>query len=337
MNPTHTARDRRRSRRTALLIGTAVAAASIGAGGAWAQTPAETADEPTDAIEGLTEDPSAAEETPAEGPATTADETEAADQQPTDAEEPGEAKARRGPRLRLVHEEVTPNKVFYAGRRKAEFEYEFAGNKTVELLIEVVKSKGGPDPLIRRYRFENRTGGKKYHLKWDGKRKNGDHVKAGKFYFRVSEAGGQRLKRGGANGDRRFKLFPAIFPVDGGHQYWDGFGAGRGHQGQDVGANCGTPLRAAEPGKVTTKAYGGGGYGYYVVIDVKGKNLDELYAHLKDKATVRQGERVQTGERIGKVGATGNATGCHLHFEYRPNGSPSPKATKKLRAWDKYS
>ncbi len=217
------------------------------------------------------------------------------------------------------------------------FEYEVAGNGTYDLVIEVVKAKSGADQMVRRYREPNRDGNKKHELKWDGKRANGDSVKKGNFYFRVSEVGGRRLKRNDADGNRSFKLFPAIFPIDGRHDYWDGFGAGRNHAGQDLGARCGTPLEAAEPGKISTKAFNGGGYGYYVVIDVKGSDRQLLYGHLKSQATVRQGEHVGTGERIGKVGDTGNASGCHLHFEYRPNGSPSPKVTSKLKAWDKYS
>ena len=331
MNAIDTARECRRPRRTPLLIGIAVATASIGVGGAWAQTPSDVA-EPAETIEGVTTEPAADDQAPAEETSAAPSATE----EPVADEEGEDAKARQRGRLRLTHEEVTPNKVYRDGRRMATFEYEISGSKTVELVIEVVKSKGGADPMIRRYRVENRTGGKKYDLKWDGKRKNGDDLKKGRFYFRVSEAGGQRLKRTDGNGDRRFKLYPAIFPVDGSHDYWDGFGAGRGHQGQDVGANCGTPLRAAEPGKVTTKAYNSG-WGYYVVVDVKGRDLLELYAHLKDKATVRQGEHVETGERLGKVGETGNATGCHLHFEYRPNDNPSAAVTKKLKSWDKYS
>lgn len=332
MNAIDTARERR-PRRTPLLIGLAVATASIGAGGAWAQTPEEPA-EPAETIEGLTTDPAPEADTTEAEPS--GEPTEDATTAPPADSEQAEQKANKR-RLRLVREEASPNKVFWDGRRKAKFEYEFAGNKTLDLVIDVVKSKKGADQRVKRYNEKNRDGGKKYELRWDGKRDNGDSVKKGEFYFRVAEDGGRRLKRGGAKGDRSFKLFPAIFPIDGHHDYWDGFGAGRNHAGQDVGANCGTNLVAAEPGKVSTKAYNGGGYGYYVVIDIKGSNRQELYGHLKDKAKVRQGENVGTGERIGKVGATGNATGCHLHFEYRPHGNPSPKVTKKLKSWDKYS
>ena len=41
-----------------------------------------------------------------------------------------------------------------------------------------------------------------------------------------------------------------------------------------------------------------------------------MYAHLKKPSSVQKGEHLRTGEKIGIVGSTGDATGCHLHFEY---------------------
>jgi murein DD-endopeptidase MepM/ murein hydrolase activator NlpD len=320
-----------------MLIGVAVAMASIGVGAASAQTP-DPATEPVEPVEDA--GAGAAEAT------TTSDATEPAPQEAEDpaaadataAEQEDQEKSKRGTQaLRLVLEDASPNKVFWSGMRKAKFKYEFAGSRTVDLTIEVMRSRGGADQLMRRYRLEDRHGGREYTLTWDGKRKSGSNVKRGKFYFRVSEQGGPRATRSNADGNRSFRMYRAIFPIDGAHDYWDGFGAGRGHQGQDLGAKCGTPLRAAEAGTVTTKAYNAGGYGYYVVIDVKGSDRSEVYGHLKDKAKVNQGQKVKTGQRIGRVGETGNASGCHLHFEYRPNGVPSAQVTNKLKAWDKYS
>jgi murein DD-endopeptidase MepM/ murein hydrolase activator NlpD len=131
------------------------------------------------------------------------------------------------------------------------------------------------------------------------------------------------------------------FPVRGKHQYWDGFGAGRGHTGQDIGAKCGTRIEVAQKGRVVEKDSGGGGYGNYAVINVKGDNTANLYAHMKGKARAREGERVDEGEFFGRVGQSGNATGCHLHFEYwkgsYPGGHPSRKVTRVLRRWDRRS
>lgn len=106
-----------------------------------------------------------------------------------------------------------------------------------------------------------------------------------------------------------------VFPVAGPHQYWDGFGAGRHHQGVDVGARCRTPVVAAMAGRISFRDYEGAA-GNYVVIDVKGSNAELGYMHLIEPAHVRKGQFVNAGQPIGFVGETGRATGCHLHFEY---------------------
>jgi murein DD-endopeptidase MepM/ murein hydrolase activator NlpD len=324
------------SRRLPLLIGSAVATLCLGAGVASAQTPEPAASEAvTEPVPEETAPAPAenAEAQPAGAPAAAADDPAADGGDDT-------AKQRRAG-LRLMKEEASPQKAYFAGLRKVRFEYKFAGSRNADLVVELIKRKSGADELIRRFSEKNVEAEKLQTLRWNGDRSNGKAVRKGSLYFAVREAGGKRLKRERASGDRDFRVFPAIFPVRGGHQYWDGWGAGRGHQGQDVGAKCGTPLVAAEPGKVAFKGYDGGGYGYYLIVNVRNANRAEVYAHLKRKATVGQGSKVKTGERIGKVGETGNASGCHLHFEYYkgdwPGGHPSPAATKRLKRWDKYS
>jgi murein DD-endopeptidase MepM/ murein hydrolase activator NlpD len=336
VTPPDIAADGHRPRRLPLLIGSAVAIACLGAGVASAQTVESAAPETsTDAtVDDVTTDTAGTETE-----VTSGEEAPAADATANDAavEDAAVEEQRKGNRLRLRKERVTPNKVYWAGRRHAKFKFEFEGARTADLNIEVMKKKDGEDEMIRRYKRRNLEGGKTYTQTWNGRRANGDQVRRATLYFVVAEAPGRRLERKSASGDRYFKVYPAIFPVRGPHQYWDGWGAGRGHQGQDIGADCGTPMVAAEAGKVTIKGYDGGGYGYYIVVDVRGSSRSDVYGHMKDKARVAQGSNVKTGERIGKVGETGNAVGCHLHFEYRKGGSPSPAVTKKLRAWDKYS
>ena len=91
----------------------------------------------------------------------------------------------------------------------------------------------------------------------------------------------------------------------------------RAHTGVDYGAATGTPVRSVGDGIVE---FAGVQNGYGNVIMVKHNNSDTtLYAHLS-RINVRRGEHVTQGEHIGAVGATGWATGPHLHYEFRING-----------------
>ena len=103
----------------------------------------------------------------------------------------------------------------------------------------------------------------------------------------------------------------------------------RAHRGVDYGAPKGTPVRSTGDG-VVTKAGRNHGYGNAIVIRHGGK-YTTLYAHLSRLAGgIKSGVRVQQGEVIGFVGATGWATGAHLHYEFRVNGIHRNPLTVKL-------
>lgn len=91
----------------------------------------------------------------------------------------------------------------------------------------------------------------------------------------------------------------------------------RAHTGVDYGAPAGTPVHAVGDGVVETAGWQTG-YGNLVAID-HGNDRSTVYAHLS-RIEVRKGQHVEQGQRIGLVGATGWATGPHLHFEYRVHG-----------------
>ena len=91
----------------------------------------------------------------------------------------------------------------------------------------------------------------------------------------------------------------------------------RAHLGTDFAASTGTPARTVGDGVVTFSGVQNG-YGNVVFIKHRG-NTETVYAHLS-KLLVRQGDSVSQGQTIGLVGATGWATGPHLHFEVRANG-----------------
>ncbi|WP_417559207.1 peptidoglycan DD-metalloendopeptidase family protein [Marinomonas sp.] len=107
------------------------------------------------------------------------------------------------------------------------------------------------------------------------------------------------------------------------------FKTSRPHRGVDYAAASGTPVKAAGDGKISF-AGKQNGYGNVVIID-HGKGYQTLYAHLKgfSKGTKR-GARVQQGNIIAYVGQTGWATGPHLHYEFRINGTHKNPVTVKL-------
>jgi murein DD-endopeptidase MepM/ murein hydrolase activator NlpD len=131
------------------------------------------------------------------------------------------------------------------------------------------------------------------------------------------------------------------FPVPGPHQYWDGLGASRGHQGQDIGAACKSRVIVAHSGRVIARSGSGpeGAAGNYVMIWNKRDNRTHTYMHLFNSPAVALGAAVTTGQFLGKVGQTGRASGCHLHFELRAGRGWGQvlNPTPSLRAWDKYS
>lgn len=99
----------------------------------------------------------------------------------------------------------------------------------------------------------------------------------------------------------------------------------RFHAGIDLLAPAGTAVRAAAPGRVAYAGRIAGGWGKLVVV-AHARRVRTMYAHLSAVA-VEVGERVRTGSPIGKVGATGNATGAHLHFEVRLDGAAVDPST----------
>ena len=94
---------------------------------------------------------------------------------------------------------------------------------------------------------------------------------------------------------------------------------GRMHKGIDIAANQGATINAALDGSVTYAGWQDG-YGYVIKLD-HNDNVETIYAHCS-AITVKMGEGVNQGEKIGEVGSTGNSTGPHLHFEVRENGEP---------------
>lgn len=89
------------------------------------------------------------------------------------------------------------------------------------------------------------------------------------------------------------------------------------HDGMDLSASCGTPVKAANSGVVEFRGYQGN-YGYRVELD-HGATITS-YSHMS-RIAVKHGQTVAKGQVVGYVGSTGRSTGCHLHFSAERNGN----------------
>lgn len=109
-----------------------------------------------------------------------------------------------------------------------------------------------------------------------------------------------------------------IWPVPAGGYVSCGLWGYWGHTGMDItGTGFGSNICASSSGTVVTSGWGGA-YGYYIIIN-HGGGVQTLYAHCS-ALYVRAGQYVNQGDIIAAMGASGNASGNHLHFEIRVNG-----------------
>jgi hypothetical protein len=227
------------------------------------------------------------------------------------------------------------------------FAYRFSGGEPTAVKVTLIRIDTGD--VVKTWSPSPLPPGKVGNLSWNGMAGRASAPK-GRYAFRlVASAGSATARSASAANARRdaFDLRPALFPVRGRHNFGSSgarFGAGRSghsHQGQDVMAACGTPLRAARGGVVKEKKYHSAA-GNYLVIDAAGTSVDHGYMHLRTPSPYKVGDRVHTGDQIGVVGETGDATACHLHFEewsgpgWYSGGRPfDPLAD--LKAWDSWS
>jgi peptidoglycan hydrolase-like protein with peptidoglycan-binding domain len=145
-----------------------------------------------------------------------------------------------------------------------------------------------------------------------------------------------------------FAMHLHAFPVPGPHNFGGPdarFGAPRAghvHQGQDIPAACGQRELVDETGQVRVNAYQASGAGYYVVLHGLLTGMDSVYMHLQRPSWAPVGTGVYAGQQIGRVGDTGDAEGCHLHFEHwttpgwNVGGAPFDPLPELLY-WDTYS
>jgi len=243
-----------------------------------------------------------------------------------------------------VEVEVAGHTVFFDATRPARLSYLVRGAAPASVAVELVRAQDGQ--VIRRWAAGPVAPGEPQSLTWDGTA-GGRVQREGRYEFRVvahDASGARALSAATTSADEpgpgSFEFLRHQFPVQGPHDFGEGaaaFGGGRGHQGQDVFADCGTPIVAARGGTVKFKQFHSRA-GHYIVIDGARTGMDYAYMHLRDAALVAAGERVRTGQLVGYVGATGRASGCHLHFEiwrapgWYSGGQPLDPLPQ-LRAW----
>jgi murein DD-endopeptidase MepM/ murein hydrolase activator NlpD len=248
--------------------------------------------------------------------------------------------------LQLLEAQVTPRRAYFDGVKPPSLTYVIGSSQQQnDLRIDVLDANGG---IVRSFFPKGVVANTTRTQIWAGKTSDGRSAGNGAYSFRISSVDGRRARRSATTTvSLRFQLYGYIFPVRGAHDFGSAgarFGAprsGHTHQGQDVPADCGTPLVAARGGKVKYAGYQGAA-GNYIVIDGMATGRDFVYMHLREPALLETGQRVRTGQRIGVVGETGDAVGCHLHFEmwsppgWYTGGSPFDPLPY-LKKWDRYS
>ena len=239
-------------------------------------------------------------------------------------------------------------KAYVGARRAVTFSYRVSGAAPSALTVELVSSTDGS--VVKSWAPPPPAPGEVKSVSWSG-RLGRAAAAPGRYSFRLTAATTSgAVARSAQTGDLErdaFDLYDHVFPVRGKHDYGGagaGFGAGRAghsHQGHDVFASCGTRMVAARGGRVKFEQYHAAA-GHYIVIDGDGSDVDYAYMHLADPSPFQPGDRVFTGQRIGSVGDSGNAQGCHLHFElwgapgWYDGGEPFDPLPS-LQAWDSWS
>jgi murein DD-endopeptidase MepM/ murein hydrolase activator NlpD len=230
---------------------------------------------------------------------------------------------------------VGPKRAFFESAKGVRISFRLTAPGPTDATVRI--RRGGR--VVRRWVVRAAEPEAVQRIRWNGVSGSRKGAPDGVYRVFVRPRGGAPALAG------KFALHGHFFPVRGRHGsrgYIGTFGAprsgGRVHEGFDIVAACGTPLAAVRAGKVIRRGYDPVLYGNFVEIKGAKERRSYFYAHLPKPAAPKRGERVRTGERIGRVGETGNAryVGCHLHFEIHKHGHPIDPEPD-LRAWDRWS
>jgi murein DD-endopeptidase MepM/ murein hydrolase activator NlpD len=236
---------------------------------------------------------------------------------------------------------VSPRSTFIYGQ-PARVSFELRGRpRTIHLTLVVNRGNA----VVRRIDLGNRRTGVPQTYLLSGL--EGGALPQGNLQLHLSARGLHGATK--ANVTSALSFHWHRFPLVGEFSYGidpDGrFGAprpGHTHQGQDIPAPTGTPVVAPRGGTIKVVDYQAGGAGNYIVLHGDEEDLDFVFMHLRDGSiTVKPGDHVATGQRLGQVGSTGESTGPHLHFEiwqgpWATGGHPIDPLPFLLR-WDSWS
>lgn len=230
--------------------------------------------------------------------------------------------------FKLERGTVSPKQAVPDSIRSQRIIFRFRASRAIPIRIHVIKLESGR--IVRSYTTSALDPGRWHRVRFDGLDRKGRLVGAGKYRVRVGPSGGRLRKLS------RLRIHSHRFPLRGPHGTRGPvgeFGAarvdGRTHEGLDITANCGRPVVTVRSGTILKSATDPLLKGNYVVLNGRSERRTYLYAHLRHPASVKRGQKVRAGRRIGSVGQTGNAAGtpCHLHFEVRSRGrllNPEP-------------
>ena len=201
-------------------------------------------------------------------------------------------------------------KLIAGGTREARFSYHVSGSTAAGAKVEAVSGITGK--VVRSWPLIRSGEGS---VSWDGFIGKLP-APSGTYRLRLNDEAGVTAKAN-AGSDTQFELLEGFFPIRGPHKLsstaMQMFGGGRGHQGSDHFASCGTPLAAWTSGVVQFNAFQGAAGNYIVVQRANGESY--AYMHMQQRSPIKVGAKVFAGERLGRLGDTGDAQGCHLHIE----------------------
>jgi murein DD-endopeptidase MepM/ murein hydrolase activator NlpD len=233
--------------------------------------------------------------------------------------------------VEITQHSVAPLKAYFAGP-EVRIGFRFRGLAPRDVRVDIARR----GHVVKHFVLRGADPARRQRIVWNGLTTRGRPAPDGRYVVRAAL---------GTRAIGRFTFHGHKYPIRGAHHARGGIGyfgaprnGGRVHEGFDVDSPCGTPLVAARGGRVVYSAYDSVLYGNRVIIRGARSQRDYWYSHLAQPSRFRKGDRVRTGERIGRIGATGNArtVGCHLHFEIRARGRPIDPAPH-LHAWDRWS